>query len=128
MADLIGTIVAKNYQKAAPSSMFGTRELTFVSVTVTGPDMTKQDGATGEYTDADSYFSRVIRAVQGYVEVFFIGTPDATSFVMAIAEDTANDGDAGTYSKLITTVSEALGIADTAVVVTELSAVGADIS
>lgn len=128
MADLIGTIVAKNYQKAAPSSMFGTRELTFVSVTITGPDMTKQTGTDGAYTDADSYFSRAIRAIQGYVEVFFIGTPDATSFVMAIAEDTANDGENETYSKLITTVAEALGLADTAVAVAELSAVGANIS
>ena len=86
MADLIGTTVANNYQKVSPSSMFGTRDLVFVSVVADNAgdsdvDFTKQrfeiTGATsgayaGSYTDANSYFSRAIRALQGYAELFFV--------------------------------------------------------
>ena len=158
MADLIGTVVAKNYQRIAPSSMFGTRELTFVSVVVdnggdSDVDLTKQmfeiTGATvgayvGEYTDADSYFSRAVRALQGFAEVFYIGTPDATGFVVAIADDTANDGEGntglGVYGNMEAAIASALSIGnktpvggegfvyDGAVTVTKLSAVGNSIS
>lgn len=158
MADLIGTIVAKNYQKVSPSSMFGTRELTFVKVVAdnggtSNVDFTKQKfeitGPTagayaGEYGDADSYFSRAIRALQGYSEVFFIGTPDATSFVVAIAGDTANDGAGdtglGAYGNMEADIKAALGVGnkapvgsvgtayDGAITVTELAATGSSIA
>lgn len=132
MADLIGTLVAKNYQKVSPSSMFGTRELSFVKVVVTGADMTTQDGTTGTFDEADSLFSRAVRAIQGYVELFFLGTPDATSFVMAISGDTANDGEGetglGVYGNIESDVAGALGLADGDVVLTELTSVGASIA
>lgn len=157
MADLIGTAVATNYQKTAPSSIFGTRELTFVKVVVDNGgdsdiDFTKQKyevtgetaGAyTGTYADADSYFSRAVRAMQGYMELYFLGTPDATSFVAAIAGDTANDGAGtsglGAYGMVESAIQSSLGTGNKtpvggvgtaysgAVTITELSAEGSSI-
>ena len=158
MADLIGTIVANNYQKVSPSSLFGTRELTFIKVVADNGgdsdiDFTKQKfeitGATtgayaGEYGDADSYFSRAIRVLQGFGEVFFIGTPDATSFVVAIAGDTANSGAGSTglgeYGNAEAAIAGALGVGNKApvasvgaaysgaITITELAATGGSIA
>lgn len=156
MADLIGTMVAKNYQKISPSSMFGTRELLFVKVVAdnggtSSVDLTKQKfeitGPTsgslvGTYADADSYFSRAVRALQTVAEVFFIGEPDQTSFVVAISRDTVNDGDpdVSQYSILESAVKEGLGVGskapvggvgtmyDGTITVTELTAVGDSIA
>ena len=158
MADLIGTTVANNYQKASPSSLFGTRDLVFVSVVAdnagdSNVDFTKQGfeitGPTagayaGEYTDADSYFARAIRALQGYAELFYIGTPDATGFVVAIASDTANDGAGdtglGEFGNMEATIESSLGVGNKTpaagvgaaynggITVTALSAVGSSIA
>ena len=108
---------------------------------ITGPTA----GAyAGEYTDADSYFSRAVRALQGFAEVFYIGTPDATGFVVAIADDTANDGEGSTglgiYGNMEAAIASALGVGnktpvggegfvyDGAVTVTKLTSVGSTIS
>lgn len=158
MADLIGTTVANNYQKASPSSLFGTRDLVFVSVVAdnggdSNIDFTQQKfeitgptaGAyTGEYTDADSYFSRAIRALQGYAELFFVGTPDATGFVVAISSDTVNDGAGetglGVFGNMEASIQESLGTGNKTpvggvgsayngvITVTALDATGATIS
>lgn len=132
MADLIGTLVAKNYQKISPSSLYGTRELQFVKVVAdnggdSNIDFTKQKfeitGETtgvfvGGYADADSYFSRAVRAMQSYVEVFYLGEPDETSFVVAISVDTANNGEGGTglgeFGIIESLIIEALGIGNKA--------------
>lgn len=153
MADLIGTEVAKNYQRVAPSSMFSTRELSFIKIVAdnggdSNIDFTKQKfeitGATagsyaGTYLDADSYMSRAIRAIQGYVELFFIGEPDNVSFIVAVSIDTANQGVVD-YSNMESDIKEALGIGNKAptaftgtayngdIGVSELTAVGPVIS
>ena len=85
MPSLLGTTVTANYLKASPSAKFGTRDLTFISVSVSGVDT--------NYANADSLFSKTVRALQQSVEVYFIGTPASGAFVAAISADTASNVD-----------------------------------
>ena len=86
MPSLIGTPVAANYNKAAPSTTFGTRELAFFVVDC------DNDIETG-YTDSDSRFAKVIRGLQSRVELFAIGTPNGSQVTVIAAATTAPFGD-----------------------------------
>lgn len=136
MPSLIGTTVTANYLRTFPSSQFGTRALRFVKVVVSGGssnDLTKgADGATGAFTDSNSLFSRAVRAIQNSVELYFVGTPSATAFVIAISDDTANDSDVGSnvedasYGDIEAYVAAAVGSGT--VTMTTLAASGASIA
>lgn len=98
-SDLTDTTVAGNYLKTAPSTQLGTRVLRFIRVTVSGgspPDLTKQTGSSGSYTDAGSYWSVLTRTVQGYAEVYAAFAPSSTIAVYVVSDDTAQDSDTGT--------------------------------
>jgi hypothetical protein len=100
MPSLLGTTVTTNYLKTAPSTQFGTRELTLVKVLVggTAADMTLVDGtaagATG-YLSSNSVYSNAVRALQGFAEVYAVYAPVATGFMALIAADTANSSESG---------------------------------
>jgi hypothetical protein len=82
---------------AGPYSRFGTRELVFLKVAVASGDnnLTKgADGVNGSYTDTNSVFSRAIRAVQGFGEIYFVSTPSSGSFAVAVAFDTQDGSEA----------------------------------
>ncbi len=101
MPSLLNTIVAANYVKTSPSTQFGTRKLRTISVTITNSgsndkDLTKQSGATGAYTDSNSYYSAAVRALQLNAEIYAIYAPSSTAFVALIADNTANDSDVNT--------------------------------
>lgn len=88
MPSLVGTTVAANYLKAAPSSQFGTRHLEVIKVAIAGVYV--------NYADADSLFSKSVRALQQTAEVYAVFTPidDTTDYFHAIiATDTQWDGD-----------------------------------
>lgn len=103
MPSLIATTVAANYGRmpaqdqyaTGPAfSNFGTRSLRLLKVVTTGGtnDLTKgTDGATGTYADSDSVFSRCVRGLQTMAEVYVVGVPDTTSFLVLVAGDTVND-------------------------------------
>ena len=63
---------------------------------------------TYNWQDSNSYFSVAIRVIQQFAEVYFVGTPTSTAFVVAVAIDTANSAAAssnlqvGTYPTLST--------------------------
>jgi hypothetical protein len=116
-----GVNVAANYGRIVPQhtygaqgtnyTNFGTRNLRFVRITLSGAgaganDLTKgADGATGTYADSLSLFSVAVRALQTVAEVWGVFTPDATSFVAVLSDDTMNDSDvdsnvAGGYGDL----------------------------
>lgn len=110
MPSLIGTTVTSNYLKTSPGTQFGTRALRIIKVAADDSgdskiDLTKQKfevtGPTagafvGSYTDSDSFYSAAVRAVQTVAEIYAIGQPDATSFIVVVSYDTANDSGAGT--------------------------------
>jgi len=103
MPSLLTTDVAANYGRMTAQdsystgpafSNFGTRSLRLLKVVTTGGpnDITKgTDGATGAHTDANSVFSRCVRAIQTMAEVYVVGVPDATSFLVLVTGDTVND-------------------------------------
>jgi len=111
MPSLLGTYVAANYGRMTSQdtyggttySNFGTRNLAFLSVTVSGgtpPSFTSGAGPTGNYqsfnnaTDSLDYFAVAVRTIQQFGEVYFVGTPSSTAFVVAVAIDTMNDASA----------------------------------
>jgi hypothetical protein len=120
MPSLIGSAYSKattNYLKMPAQhtygigtvySNFATRQLRFVKIVATtdgsaAVDFTKDTGLAGGtafttegtgYRASASVFSNAVRAVQIVGEVYFISEPNATGFVIAVAEDTVNDSDA----------------------------------
>lgn len=124
MPSLVGSTVAANYLKAAPSSQFGTRHLEVINIAIAGVFV--------NYANADSLFSKSVRALQQTAEVYAVFTPvdDTTdSFNAIIATDTQWDGDSaaqgttggaagnGGYGVLETAI--ALGNGGTAATVTK---------
>jgi len=135
MPSLLGTYVAANYGRMTSQdtyggvtfSNFGTRNLAFIKIVASGSPTNALDftAAAGPDTDAsavsgyaqpltynwqdsNSYFSVAIRVIQQFAEVYFVGTPTSTAFVVAVAIDTANSAAAnsnlqvGTYPTLST--------------------------
>ena len=93
------TVGANAYKNPGTFSQFGTRDLTFIKVAVTGGsnDMRYQDGATStlSYTLTGSLFSKAVNVLQGFGEVYYVGAPAAGGFVAAISTDTAQSADSG---------------------------------
>lgn len=79
-----GVNVAANYLKARPSTRFATRQLAFFTVTISGVHT--------NYLNANSDYSKAIRAIQQNAEIYAVGIPAANDFVVVVAQDTANDG------------------------------------
>jgi hypothetical protein len=79
--------VTANYLRTSPSTRFSTRQLQFFEIS----------GLTGVETDPtapNSLFSKAVRGVQAQAEVYAIGSPDSGAFMIVVADDTANNGDA----------------------------------
>lgn len=151
MPSLLGTTVTANYNRVVgpdytasgdvrtytgPFSNFGTRKLNFYKVTAVenagAVDFTKAKlNGTGVWSDSSSVFARAILALQQFGEVFFVGTPDAAGFVVALADDTANGADSentqGTGFGLMEAAIKAAVECDT-VEVAALSATGVSIA
>jgi hypothetical protein len=84
MPSLVGNYVAANYLKADPSTQFGTRQLTVINIAQTGVET--------NYADANSLFSKTIRAVQQTAEVWAVFTPTENAVKMIISTDSQWDG------------------------------------
>ena len=96
MASLIGSTIARNFEKADVSTVMGTRKLKFYKVVVNSGgviDMSLADLAgTGgtSYTDPSSLYAKSILALQGFFEIYAVLTPGTGGFIFVVAEDTAN--------------------------------------
>ena len=95
-----GVNVAANYLKAVESTQFATRGLRFVKVTAVhsaaAVDFSKAVLAgTGVYTTSNSIYQKGLNALMGFVEVYASFAPGTGGFIVAIADDTANDGNQG---------------------------------
>ena len=88
VSNVVGnTTVGANYLKAKPSTRFSTRDLAFLVI-----DM-DNSSYFNNYANADSNFSKVVRAVQTQAEIYAVGTPDSGVVTIVVAIDTTNDGD-----------------------------------
>jgi len=125
MPSLLNTTVAANYGlmsaqdtygTGASFNNFGTRSMRLLKVVVSSGslnDLRYQDGttvvATG-YTQANSLFGQVVRALQTNAEVYLVGQPDATSFLALVSGDTVDDAATSsnvagtTYGQLAATI------------------------
>jgi hypothetical protein len=82
MPSLVGNYVAANYLVAQPSTQFGTRQLAVLNIA--------QADVFVNYADANSLFSKTVRALQQTAEVWAVFTPvDAgtDSFNVIISAD-----------------------------------------
>jgi hypothetical protein len=94
MADLYNSDLGQNALKAQPSSLFGTRNLKFLHISVNYNLFTDDGIGYDGYLESDSMYSRIIRVIQEVAELYVIGAPSALpdsthNFVIAIASDTA---------------------------------------
>jgi hypothetical protein len=91
MPSLIGNTVAANYLKAKPTTQFGTRQLSVLNIAIADVFV--------DHANADSLFSKSVRALQQTAEVWAVFTPvdgSPDSFNVIIATDTQYVGDSET--------------------------------
>ena len=109
--DLTGTDVAANYRKVAPSTQLGTRKLRILLVTFgnggsSNIDLTTQKASgtgtfSGSYLASDSYFSKAVLSLQNYGEVWAIGKPTTSDFLVIMSDDTAQDSAVDTNAVVV---------------------------
>ncbi len=86
--------IAANYLVSKPSTQFGTRQLTVLTIT--------QANVDSGYASSNSLFSKTVRALQQTAEVWAVFTPVADAegnddyFNVIIATDTQFNGDTAT--------------------------------
>lgn len=103
MPSLIGTPVAANYQKAQPSTMFGTRELAFLQINLDG-------NVESGYTNSDSLYAQAIRGLQSVCELYAVGTPNGSWFTAVVAATTApyNNGQHAQDGNTVSAIENAI--------------------
>jgi hypothetical protein len=136
MPSLLGTYVAANYGRMSSQdtyggvtfSNFGTRNLAFIKVVSSGSpspavDFTAAAGTdtdasnisgyanplTYNWQDSNSAFSVAVRTIQQFGEIYFVGTPVALSFTVAVAIDTMNSAAASSNVEVFNTSYPTLG-------------------
>ena len=82
MADLTGTDFARNYEKAQPSSLFGTRELAYLTI-----DM--NTNVSNNYLEPHSLYEQAIKGLQQRVEIYAVGRPSGNWFTAIVSATTA---------------------------------------
>jgi hypothetical protein len=66
-----------------------------LKVVATGSDGSTAVNFGTTYVASGSDFSKAVRTVQNFNEIYAVGTPDATGFIVVIADDTKNGADSG---------------------------------
>lgn len=98
--------VSDNWQKAAPSTTFGTPALDFYVVDL------NTDVET-DWEDSNSLFSKAIRGIQLVATLYLVGAPVGNAFTVAVVSNTCpgrNPGAiSGTNSALQAAVNSATG-------------------
>ena len=110
----VDTATSANYLKASPSTQFGTRQLTIISVA--------QTAIGTNNADANSLFSKTVRAIQQTAEIYAVGTPSTNACQFIIATDTQSTADSATdqtagFGLLEAAILAGSGVAGTVTVV-----------
>jgi hypothetical protein len=85
-----GTYTVSVAQTVASTTIGGTMAFDFTKGT--GPYA--YDNTANTYTDSRSWFAQLIRATQFQAELYFVNVPTAASVVIAVSDDTIDDGTA----------------------------------
>lgn len=86
MADLTGTDFSRNYEKAQPSSQFGTRELSYFQVDM---NTNVETDLLGSYLNSGSLFEQAVKALQQRIEIYAVGRPAGALFTVIASASTA---------------------------------------
>jgi len=117
MADVY-SLVGQNAQKTSPSTKFGTRELVVLKV--------EQAGVFVNFANANSLYSKSVRAVQQRAEIYGVFAPvDASTdyYHVIVAADTVSaaddyDDETAGYGLLEASIEAGSGVAATVTAVT----------
>jgi hypothetical protein len=97
MPSLVGTTIARNFEKAVETSKMGTRELAFYVIYGV-------DNVDSNYTNPGSVFQKAVQGVQQVAEMYAVFPPSGNNFVVMVAADTLPDhADAGGESLALRT-------------------------
>lgn len=131
-----GTTVGANTRKvlgdgtagAGPFTRFGTPQLQAIKV------VSATVNFATSYTGSDSNFSKIIRALQDYAEIYYVGIPENTAngFVALVNVVKTDTGDGfgastsfdGSYENMEDGLRAAIGTAENDVTVTNVSLTG----
>lgn len=79
-------VLSPNAKKVSPGSQLGTPELQFILVAA------NENLSTGS-TASNSIFAQAVNVIQGFMEVYIVGTPGANGFIIAVNKNTSNNFD-----------------------------------
>lgn len=116
MANTFG-VLSPNAKKVQPGFNFGTPALAFYKITLTGIET--------NYANSDSVFAKTINALQGFAELYGVGTPASGAVVIVVNENTQQDSTGNDWAEAEAAMDAASG-GTTAVVA--LTASGASIA
>jgi hypothetical protein len=129
MPSLLGTTVAANYGRMVPQdtyaqgadfSGFGTRPMKLLNITLSSGannSMILTDGQTADasvssslgyvpsvvgWKQPNSLFSRIIRVVQTFGEIYVVGQPNATDVLLLVSADTFNGAEPSSNTQAYT--------------------------
>lgn len=118
--DNTGTGIAASYLsannlKSVASSRFGTRELSFIKITLSGIETS--------YTASNSTFVKALKGLQTMAEIYMVGTPASNNVIVAVAADTLTTADSATdltagYGLLEAAINAATGGSSTVAAIT----------
>jgi hypothetical protein len=97
-----GRYVGANFQKTDAITNMGTRALTFLKIVATESNGSSAVNFSTSYTANTSDFGIAVRTIQQFAEVYAVGTPDATGFIVIIADDTKNGAEANSNTQATT--------------------------
>lgn len=117
-----GTTVGANSRTTTVGFDHGTPALGFYKIVLTGIDTT--------YTNSNSTFHKAIAALEGFAELYGVGTPASGNVVFVCNDNTANDGSTagaadGSWGAAEAAIDAATGGSST---ITALTASGATIA
>lgn len=96
--------VSDNWQKAAPSTTFGTPALDFYVV-----DM-NTDVET-DWDESNSLYSKAIRGIQAVANLYMVGAPDGQNFTIAVVSNTCPGRNPGAISGTNSYLTDAINAA-----------------
>ena len=101
--------VSDNWQKAAPSTTFGTPALDFYVI-----DMGTEIEGEGDWELSNSMYAKAVRGVQMVANLYMVSQPNGQNFTIAVASNTCpgrNPGAvSGTNSALEAAINEAANV------------------
>jgi hypothetical protein len=98
--------ISANWQKAAPSTTFGTPALDFFVV-----DMGTDIEGEGDWAESNSLFSKAIRGIQLVANLYMVGQPGGNAFTIAVVSNTCPGRNPGAISGTNTALEAAINSA-----------------